>query len=202
MDTQTRRKFLLASGVTGATALAAGAGTLALRDLLDESGHHAGAETAVADTLVVVTLYGGNDGLNTVVPHTDPAYRAARPGLAYGSEQVLPLDQTLGLNPALAGLKRMWDDKRLAIVLGVGYPKPDHSHFRSMDIWQTAVPDAPVGNGWIGRWLDATDAAPATAVSFEPVLPPLLAGTTRTGSCVAIGGLRLPSKTDAQLLAA
>jgi uncharacterized protein (DUF1501 family) len=201
MDTVTRRKFLLASGVSGAAALAAGAGTLALRELLDRADS-ADRDQPVTDKLVIVTLYGGNDGLNTVVPHTDPVYQSVRPGLAYGSDQVLHLDQTLGLNPALAGLKRMWDDKRLAIILGVGYPKPDHSHFRSMDIWQTAAPDAPVGSGWVGRWLDAVDATPETAVSFEPVLPPLLAGTTRTGSCVAVGGLRLPGKADLQSLAA
>ena len=93
--------------------------------------------------LVIVTLYGGNDGINTVIPYTDAAYHDARPELAYAPQEVLPLDGRLGLNPALVGLAGLWKDNRLAIVRGVGYPKPDRSHFRSMDIWQTASPNQP-----------------------------------------------------------
>ena len=152
MDALTRRRFLLASGVAGAGVLAAGAGAWGLADLLQTAGAPApaGADRKLR-TLVLVTLYGGNDGLNTVVPYADPAYHALRPELAYDAEQALHLDGVLGLNPMLRGLKRLWDDKRLAIVLGVGYPKPDRSHFRSMDIWQTASPATPVHTGWIGR---------------------------------------------------
>ncbi|GAA4565322.1 DUF1501 domain-containing protein [Micromonospora coerulea] len=200
MDALTRRRFLLASGVAAGSALAAGAGGLGLAELLrtapaDPSG------AARTKKLVLVTLYGGNDGLNTVVPYTDPAYHAARPELAYDGEEVLPLDGVLGLNPVMRGMKRLWDDKRLAVVLGVGYPKPDRSHFRSMDIWQTASPLDPVSTGWVGRWLDGTRAAPEAAVSFEPVLPPVLAGATRAGSCVGVGGLALPSGITADAVA-
>jgi uncharacterized protein (DUF1501 family) len=184
----TRRKFLTASGVAGAGALAAGATGLGLTRLFST----AHPRHTVTSKLVIVTLYGGNDGLNTVVPYADSAYHDARPGLAYRPERVLHLDGALGLNPGLAGLRRVWQDKRLAIVLGVGYAKPDRSHFRSMDIWQTASPGAPVGTGWIGRWLDGTDAPPEAAVSFEPVLPPLLAGATRAGACVSPDGMHLP----------
>ena len=172
MDTLTRRKFLIASGVTGAAALAAGATTYGLRDLLDTAGDRVDG----AKTLVVVTLYGGNDGLNTVIPYADPAYSAARPGLAYPAEKVLHLDDGFGLNPGLTGLHQLYGEKKLAIVRGVGYPRPDHSHFRSMDIWQSAQPDRPGTTGWLGRWLDAAGGDPRLAVSFEPVLPPLLAG--------------------------
>ncbi|GIH04539.1 hypothetical protein Rhe02_26060 [Rhizocola hellebori] len=189
MDIYTRRKFLLASGVAGAGALAVGGGGLLLSELLGT----ASSTPESSKKLVIVTLYGGNDGLSMVVPYADAAYQSARPGLAYAPEQVLHLDDSYGLNPKLPGLKRLWDSKRLAIVQAVGYPKPDRSHFRSMDIWQTASPDKPIGRGWVGHWLDATNAPVEAAVSFEPVLPPLLAGETRSGACVSMGGLKLPS---------
>jgi uncharacterized protein (DUF1501 family) len=86
---------------------------------------------------------------------------------------VLRLDEQLGLNPALQGMKSLWADNQLAIVRGAGYPKQDRSHFRSMDIWQTASPDQPVKTGWIGRWLDATGDDPLRAVNIGAVLAPL-----------------------------
>ncbi|MCW2643292.1 MAG: hypothetical protein JWP76_5598, partial [Dactylosporangium sp.] len=177
MDAVTRRRFLIASGVAGGAALAAGATAYTLPDLLATAGDRA----SDARTLVLVTLYGGNDGLNTVIPYADPAYHDARPDLAYKPEEVLHLDKTLGLNPGMKGFKRLFDAGRLAIVRGIGYPKPDHSHFRSMDIWQTGQPDRPGNTGWLGRWLDATGGDPRHAVSFEPVLPPVLAGATTAG---------------------
>src|SRR5262249_42199363 len=76
--------------------------------------------------------------------------------------------------------------KQLAVIRGVGYPKPDHSHFRSMDIWQTANPVRPGNTGWLGRWLDARGGDPRLAVSFEPVLPPLLAGAKSAGASVPL----------------
>jgi uncharacterized protein (DUF1501 family) len=191
MDTVTRRLFLKASGVVGATALATGGAAWGLTELLGTAGSD--AVDADAEKLVIVTLYGGNDGLNTVVPASDPIYHRLRPGLAYAPEQVLPLDTQLGLSPVLTGLKKVWDEGRLAIVRGVGYPQPDRSHFRSMDIWQTGSPGRPVSTGWVGRWLDGTQARPEAAVSFEPVLPPLLAGAHRTGACVSVSGLQLPA---------
>ncbi|WP_416900402.1 DUF1501 domain-containing protein [Micromonospora echinospora] len=156
MDTVTRRRFLVAGGVVGASALAAGATAYRLDDLFATSGDR----DPQARTLVLVTLYGGNDGLNTVVPYADPAYRDARPELAYTAEQVRRLDDEVGLNPALEGLHRLHGEGRLAVVRGVGYPKPDRSHFRSMDIWQTADPERPGTTGWLGRWLDRAGAIP------------------------------------------
>jgi uncharacterized protein (DUF1501 family) len=182
-----RRRFLAYSGV-GALALAgAGYG-------IDALVRRAAADPLPpgAGVLVVLTMYGGNDGLNTVVPAADPAYRAARPELAYSEAEVLPLGEGLGLNPGMTGLKGLWDDGRLAIVRGVSYPRPDHSHFRSMDIWQTASPDHPVGTGWLGRWLDAGGRDPLHAVSLDPVLPPMLAGATTAGAALPVGGLALP----------
>jgi uncharacterized protein (DUF1501 family) len=199
MDAVTRRKFLLASGVAGMGALMAGTTAVGIAELL-QKGARAGPGQ-LDQKLVLITLYGGNDGLNTVIPYADGAYYRTRPDLAYAPERVLRLDDALGLNPKLTGLKRLWDEKHLAIVRGVGYPRPDRSHFRSMDIWQTAAPLTPVRTGWVGRWLDGTRAAPETAVSFEPVLPVLLAGETRAGACVSIGGLALPDGINVEMVA-
>ncbi|MEO6880190.1 MAG: DUF1501 domain-containing protein [Mycobacteriaceae bacterium] len=190
MNTLTRRRFLTLSGVTAAGALALGATHTSWDHLMSA------AATSPLDpqhgVLVVVTLYGGNDGLNTVVPAADPAYQAARPHLAYTPTEVLDLGQGLGLNPGLAGMKGLWDAGNLAIVRGVGYPTPDHSHFRSMAIWQTASPTTSVPTGWLGRYLD-TAHDPLRAVSVEPVLPPMLAGRTTAAASLPVGGLRLPT---------
>jgi uncharacterized protein (DUF1501 family) len=199
VDEWTRRKFLIASGVAGGGALATGAGAIGLAELLRTAGRDDVDRSGLK--LVIVTLYGGNDGLNTVVPYADPQYHALRPELAYKPEDVLHLNRHLGLNRGLSGLKRLWDKGRLAIVLGTGYPRPDRSHFRSMDIWQTASPTNPVGTGWMGRWLDAVKAEPELAISFEPVLPPLLAGATRVGVCVTPGGLNLPDGLHESIVA-
>ena len=86
-------------------------------------------------TLVLVQLAGGNDGLNTVVPASDPAYRSARRTLGIAEEGVLPLAEGFGLHPSLTGMKGLWDAGKLAVVRGVGYPGQNYSHFKSMAIW-------------------------------------------------------------------
>jgi uncharacterized protein (DUF1501 family) len=92
----------------------------------------------------------------------------------------------------MKGFKKLWDAKRLAIVRGVSYPEPDRSHFRSMAIWQTAAPKAPVPSGWVGRWLDlAKDPDPLRAVSVGATLPALLAGERTAGAAVQLGGVKL-----------
>ncbi|HWM57518.1 MAG TPA: DUF1501 domain-containing protein [Pseudonocardia sp.] len=186
----TRRRFLAFSGVAAAGALGLGATRVNWSQLLDAAATNPLDPTA--GVLVVVTLYGGNDGLNTVVPASDPAYRDARPELAYGPDEVLDLGEGLGLNPGMKGLKALWDNGSLAIVRGVGYPQPDRSHFRSMAIWQTASPATSSSTGWLGRWLDATTSDPLTAVSLESVLPPLLAGEKVAAASFPLSGLRLP----------
>jgi uncharacterized protein (DUF1501 family) len=194
MDLLTRRRFLIASGVTGAAAATA----YGLRDILSTAGDRDPA----AKTLVLVTLYGGNDGLNTVIPYADPAYAAARPGMSYDPQEILDLDGSTGLNPGLAGLHGLYRQGRLAVVRGVGYPRPNRSHFASMDIWQTAQPDRPGTTGWLGRWLDTAGGDPRLAVSFEPALPPLLAGAASAGATVPGGALTLPGElTPARLTA-
>jgi uncharacterized protein (DUF1501 family) len=186
----TRRRFLAFSGVAAAGALGLGATRVDWPQLLDAAATN--PLDPAAGVLVVVTLYGGNDGLNTVVPAADPAYQAARPDLAYRPDEVLDLGEGLGLNPGLTGLKALWDGGQLAVVRGVGYPQADRSHFRSMAIWQTASPVSSSTTGWLGRWLDATSTDPLAAVSLESVLPALLAGEKVAAASFPLGGLRLP----------
>lgn len=115
--------------------------------------------------LVLVQLAGGNDGLNTVVPFSDPAYHSLRPTLALDQKDVLPLNDSLGFHSACAPLHALLNEGRLGIVQNVGYPNPNRSHFRSTEIWETATAsDETAASGWIGRYLDnACAGAPAAA---------------------------------------
>ncbi len=101
--------------------------------------------------LVVIELTGGNDGLNTVAPYGDDLYQKARPTLAFKKKEVLKLDDYHGLHPRMSELKRLYDNKQLAVIQGVGYPNPDRSHFESMDIWQLADPKRANASGWLAR---------------------------------------------------
>jgi uncharacterized protein (DUF1501 family) len=198
VDPISRRRFLIASGVTGGAALIAGSSAVTWSQLHDSAA--SAPRTAGDPVLVVLTMYGGNDGLNTLIPYADSAYHDARPDLAYKPEDVLHLGDGLGLNPALKGLAKLWQHNQLAIVRGVGYPKPDHSHFRSMDIWQTASPAAPTRTGWIGRWLDATGDDPVRAVNVGSVLPPLAVGAKSTAAALSVGKTKqLPSAISTAL---
>lgn len=105
--------------------------------------------------LVVVQLTGGNDGLNTVVPFADDAYYKARPVLGLKDENILKINDQIAFNAGLQSLKTMYDNGQVALVQGVGYPNPNYSHFRSMEIWQAANPDSAPRNGWLGRYLEA-----------------------------------------------
>ncbi len=125
--------------------------------------------------LVVVQLAGGNDGLNTVVPKCNGAYYKARPKLAIAPEKTLALDDAFGLHPSLAPLHARFERGEVAVLHGVGYPKPSRSHFRSMDVWHTARLDGDVaGAGWIGRGLDGVGSsglAPALATNLGSSVP-------------------------------
>lgn len=102
--------------------------------------------------LVLVELKGGNDGLNTVVPHADPLYMQLRPHLALKRDNLLPLDERTGLHPSLQSLLPLWQGNELAVVQGVGYPSPNLSHFRSIEIWDTASrTDEYLHDGWLAR---------------------------------------------------
>ncbi len=109
------------------------------------------ADAGKDSILVVIELTGGNDGLNTVIPYADDLYHKARPTLRHTKEQVVRVDDHIGLNPAMGGLAPLLKRGDLAIVQGVGYPNPDRSHFESMDVWQSADPKRQNSSGWIGR---------------------------------------------------
>src|SRR6266516_1978914 len=109
------------------------------------------AQTASDRTLIFVQMAGGNDGLNTVLPFSDPMYLKVRPTLAIAENTVLPLDRRLGLHPNLLPLKKLWDAGHLAIIEGVGYPNQSLSHFQAMDIWQTLDLNGNGSQGWLGK---------------------------------------------------
>jgi uncharacterized protein (DUF1501 family) len=129
--------------------------------------------------LVVVQLGGGNDGLSMVVPYGDDAYYNARTRISHPANTILKINDYLGLHPSLTGIKDLYDNGDLAIVQGVGYPNPNRSHFRAMDIWQSGQPqnDSP-GDGWIGRYFDNTcpGCDPHVGVSVGQTLPLAMQG--------------------------
>ena len=128
--------------------------------------------------LVVLQLSGGNDILNTLVPYTNPLYYDNRPNVRIPEDQVLPINDTLGFNPNLAPLKALYDEGKVAVIQGVGYPTPNRSHFRSMDIWHTCEPEKMADEGWLGRAirdLDPNKENVLTGVNFGRGLPKALA---------------------------
>ncbi len=113
------------------------------------------AATARGDSvLVLIQLIGGNDGLATVIPYSDPVYQELRTTVAEPQNSLVTLNDELALHPAMAPLKPLWDEGALAIVQGVGYPNPNRSHFRSVEIWNTAEPERLVDLGWLGKYVD------------------------------------------------
>ena len=128
--------------------------------------------------LVVLQLSGGNDALNTIVPYADPLYMDNRPMVSIPQDQVLPINDYIGFNPGMGPIKRLYDEGKVAIIQGIGYPNPSRSHFRSMDIWHTCEPDKLGSEGWVGRAI--RDADPnkenvLTGVNFGRGLPRALA---------------------------
>ncbi len=107
--------------------------------------------------LVIVELSGGNDGLNTVIPHIDDAYYRARPNLGIRPQNMIALDDQFGFQKTMTGFERLFKDGQMAIVHGVGYDQPSFSHFSSMAFWQTGAPNSGEAYGWLGRMADAID---------------------------------------------
>src|ERR1700686_2786186 len=181
-----RRDFLLRSaGFVSVSAMVprwAVAGTR----MFEES---VGAEAA-GRTLVVLELMGGNDGLNTVVPYTDPLYPQVRSRIGLPLNTLLQLDSKLGLNPAMSSLKTLWDKNRVALVENVGYPNSSLSHFSSRDIWHTADPTLAQRRGWLGRWADeylAGNPNPLKCAAISQTLPKtLLADNVQVPSFVSL----------------
>ena len=130
------------------------------------------------NVLVVLQLSGGNDALNTIVPYSDPLYLENRPVVRVDPERVLPINDAIGFNPNMAPIKELWDQGKVAIIQGIGYPNPVRSHFRSMDIWHTSEPDKVGTEGWLGRAIRDIDPHKEnvlTGVNFGRGLPRALA---------------------------
>jgi uncharacterized protein (DUF1501 family) len=134
--------------------------------------------------LVLIQLAGGNDGLNAVVPYTNDFYYNARPTIGIHADQVLKLNDTLGLNPAMAGFKNLFNAGNLSVVSGVGYPNPNRSHFRATEIWQTASDeDKYLSDGWLGRYFDnaCQGCDPTVGINIGPRLPQAFSSHSPTG---------------------
>lgn len=138
--------------------------------------------------VVILQLSGGNDGLNTVIPVRNDLYYKARPRLGIVKDKALSLTDEVGLHPALTAFKELYDDGSLAILNNVGYPNPDRSHFRSMDIWHTASQSSEYwNNGWVGRYLDAQCKGcdkPTQAIEIDDILSLALKGDNIKGIAV------------------
>ena len=189
-----RRQFIT-RGVTFV-----GAGLAAPRFLLGRgSGIARAAGRGNGKILVVVEMNGGNDGLNTVVPFTDPRYSQYRRSLALAPGSLVPLTDSLGLHPSLASLKGLYDQNRVAIVQGVGYPNPDFSHFRATEIWEAGDPNGG-SSGWIGRYLDETPGRRGLrAVALSKEQPPLVLVSSSSPAVTVsdTASFRPPANADA-----
>ena len=105
--------------------------------------------------LVVIQLSGANDYMNTVIPYADPLYYDFRPVVSIPQNEVVPINGQLAFHPSLSPLKeKFWDTGKMALINGVGYPNPNRSHFRSMDIWHTCEPEIMGTEGWLGRAIE------------------------------------------------
>jgi uncharacterized protein (DUF1501 family) len=185
-----RGALLVAAGVTAPSFLARTA--LALGQTSSPAGG--------GKILVALQLSGGNDGLNTLVPFADPLYYQLRSSLAIPTSDLLPLTDSVGFHPSLGGLKRLYDQGLLAVVQGVGYPNPNRSHFRSMDIWHSARPDTFERTGWLGRYLDACQCGqdrPLPAISAGDALNSIFyTEHTLVPAVASIGAFSLRTQTS------
>jgi uncharacterized protein (DUF1501 family) len=148
-----------------------------------------GGKIASDTVLVVCQLSGGNDALNTVVPYADSSYRKMRPTIAIKDSEVLKINESVGLHPSMAGLHTLFKEGKVAVIQNVGYPKPNRSHFKSMDIWQSASPDDKMKHGWIGRYADALSAQsplnPVMSLGLSTDKPLALMGEKASIPCFA-----------------
>ncbi len=160
--------------------------TIAQADLVRQ----AGGGKAMSDTvLIVCQLSGGNDGLNTVIPYADKLYYAARPSLGIAEDKALKLDEHNALHPSMGAVHELYKQGKVAIVQNVGYPKPNRSHFKSMEIWQTASPEDKYLDGWLGRALDGAAGRgkldPVVALGLSTEQPVALKGKVVSVPCFA-----------------
>lgn len=189
-----RRRFLQ---WTGASVLATMSTQLTLESLTEAAS--ASPLPAKTPILVLVTLSGGNDGLNTVVPYSDPVYQRVRSNIALSHSQLIPFNDSLAFNSSMPMISALFEKKKVAIVQGVSYPNPSLSHFSSMAIWQTASLSG-LSSGWIGRWLDQQPHSPFNAIGIGSTLPPAFVGERTVASMVDVAGIGLPWGPVAPLL--
>ncbi len=185
---QINRRELLRSGAFGAGAFYLAPGLLSL-DVWTGSARSSGD----GNVLVVVQLSGGNDGLSTVVPFGNDDYHRNRNALRIRKNQCIPLNDELGFNGQLEALGALYKEGQLAVVQGVGYPTPNRSHFKSMDIWQSADPsDRVKTSGWLGRMAEiccSDQADPDFTINVSQEAPlALMAPGTRPVSFVNPAG--------------
>ena len=198
----TRRTFLRQLGAGGIVSLAGFPPAFASRAAL--AAERLGISSSNGRILVLIQLAGGNDGLNTVIPYTNPEYHKARPGIGIPKGAVLRLDDELGLHPQMTGFKELFDQGLLAIVQGIGYANPDRSHFRSMDIWQSARPSTQyTQDGWVGRALDVTakrhaGSVPALAFGMDNLPLSLVSTKVNVPTIRDLAGYRLSQGPDAE----
>ncbi len=169
----TSRRDFLKTSVAGSSMIALGSsvpGFLSKTAAAAQTANQPGSRDTV---LVVIQLTGGNDGLNTVSPYSDDEYRRLRPTLQQSRNSILRINDDLGLHPSLNGLSNLLEDGKLCIVQGVGYPNPTQSHFRSMDIWQSAQTRGERNDGWIGRALRSVPGAMSFHLANQNEAAPL-----------------------------
>lgn len=174
---QTRREFLRRTVLGSSLAWTVPAFLANTFSVLQAEAADSAIQTATgkdATILVVLQMAGGNDGINTVVPYANDFYHKARPKIGLKAEEVLKINDAIGLHGAMKGFKELYDAGQLSVIQGVGYPNPNRSHFRSTEIWQTASDSNRVEkNGWIGRYFDnaCPGADPTVGVTIGSQLP-------------------------------
>jgi uncharacterized protein (DUF1501 family) len=173
-----RREFLKLSGLAS--------GYLMIPAFLKPLESYGSGPTGIAGAgkkkLVIIQFSGGNDGLNTVIPYNNDIYYKLRKNIGIKKEEVITLDKELGLNPAMTAFKELYDQGYVSVINNVGYPNPDRSHFRSMDIWQSASSSTDyLSTGWLGRYLDSQCQWPYEAIEIDNNLSLALKGKKLSG---------------------
>lgn len=202
-DGVNRRKFLQMIGWgLGGGAVLSGLNAGVLPEFLPDEWRQAFAGGPLGPddgVLVIIGMYGGNDGLNTVIPYSNPRYYDYRRNIAIPANSLIALNNDFGLHPNLATVKALYDQQKVAIVHGLGYPNPDLSHFNSMASWMSGRVGGAPSTGWIGRWLDGLGAQADlyTAGTIGSSLPLHLLGQVKRGTAVPENGFGFGGDTDA-----
>ena len=207
MNHRINRRTFSSTTLQGATALAIGAASPSgwMQSLSAALSSQPSSQERV---LVVIQLTGGNDGLNTIVPHTNELYYKARPKLAIPKEDVLKFNSDIGLHPSMRGIASLIEDKKFCIMQGVGYPNPNRSHFESMDIWHSCQrKESRSSDGWLGRYFSQLNhpmsAAPTDSFGLhlgsEQLPLALVARGVQTPSLASIEQLRWKGKSESNI---